>query len=102
MASSRRAYVIVAGAGGEPGTATTATWHRRGGRHRLGTPGTTPRHPAGPPGRRCLRRPRHRRTGRPSVSAARYTSLVILLGAVAASGWFTAAGATAFAQMIQP
>jgi hypothetical protein len=36
------------------------------------------------------------------VFAIRSASLVVLLGMVAVSGWFAAAGATAFAQMIQP
>lgn len=101
--TSRRSYVIITG-GSEPVRGPR-------GRHRLGAPGTAPRYPAGPPPRQPGSRPpggrrphraRHRRTPRPAVFAIRSASLVVLLGMVAVSGWFAAAGATAFAQMIQP
>lgn len=104
--SSRRAYVIVTGGReARPGrydrglrSATPA-----GGRHRPGVPGTAARYPAGPPRFPGPRRPRHRRPAdRRSGFAVRYASLVVLLGAVAVSGWFTAAGAAAFAQMVHP
>lgn len=101
------------------------------GRHRLGTPGTAPRYPSGPPrppgapgqsgppgppdqsgpprppvaagqSGPPARRARHRRPAASSVLAVRSAGLVVLLGTVAVSGWFAAAGATAFAQMIQP
>jgi hypothetical protein len=85
---SRRSYMMVTPAAG--------------GRHRLGTPGTAPRHRTGPAGRRALYRAGHRRTERRSRFAARYASLLVLLGMIGISGWFAAAGAAAVAQMIQP
>jgi hypothetical protein len=105
--ASRRSYVIITG-GPAPGRAPGRVVGWSPGRHRVGAPGTAPRYPAGPPrpaaGRRRHRsgRPRHRRTTRPSAFLVRYASLVVLLGTVAVSGWFAAAGATAFAQMVQP
>jgi hypothetical protein len=120
--ASRRSYVIITG-GPAPGRAPGRVVSRSPGRHRMGAPGTAPRYPAGPPrpaaarphtarphtarpdaGRRRHRsgRPRHRRTTPPSTFLVRYASLVVVLGAVAVSGWFAAAGATAFAQMVQP
>lgn len=94
---STRAYVIIASepAGRFPG-------RPRAGRHRLGAPGTAPRYPAGPPARPRAQRARHRRTDAAPVSAVRYTTLVVLLGTLAVSGWFAASGASAVAQMIQP
>lgn len=155
MADRRRSYVIVTSLSGTGRPWRPARHQRRRGRHRLGTPGTTPRYPAGPPrqgqpGRRA--RPRRaarpadlagvsglagmsglagrwgcgahgrvvsgdppagpwRRRGRPRhgtptparlTRATRCGGLVLLLGTLAASGWFTFSGAAAFAQMIQP
>jgi hypothetical protein len=98
---------------GRYGAGRYGTGHHGTGRHRLGAPGTVRRDPqrfrsgsqASP---ECRRRPfrpnraRHRRGERPTLLAARYGTLVVLLGTVGISGWFAAAGAAAFAQMIQP
>ena len=72
------------------------------GRHRLGAPGTVRRSPAGPARPFHRHRARHRRTAPPSAFAVRYATMLVLLGALAVSGWFTATGATAVAQMIAP
>jgi hypothetical protein len=93
-------YVIVAHA---PGAHARARRHAGHGRHRLGTPGTALRYPAGPPRRPGRRRARHyRRVQRPSMFAVRYATLLVLLAAIGVSGWFAATGASAVAQMIQP
>jgi hypothetical protein len=87
---------------GRYGAGRYGTGHHGTGRHRLGAPGTVRRDPDRR--RRPFRpnRARHRRGERPTLLAARYGTLVVLLGTVGISGWFAAAGAAAFAQMIQP
>lgn len=79
--------------------------HRARGRHRLGTPGRVRRYPSRP--RRPYAGGRHRCLAsrparRPSGLTARYGTLVVLLGTVGISGWFTASGAAALAQMALP
>lgn len=92
-----RSYVIVTWPeGGRP----VHVPRSRSGRHRLGSPGRVQRHRGGP--RRPLRRGRHRRPENPSVLAARYGTLTVLLSMATVSGWFAVSGAAAFAQMIQP
>lgn len=94
-----RSYVIVSWP--ETGGPVQIPSHRPG-RHRMGAPGAT-RRPTGGPHRRPFRcRGRHRHVEKRSVLAARYGTLVVMLGTVAVSGWFTATGAAAFAQMVQP
>lgn len=99
--ATRRSYVIVTSSG------RAVRHHRRGvGRHRLAASGRSSRpRPAGPPqpaGPRRPRRGRHRRAPHSSLLSARSGTLVVLLGTVGISGWFTATGAAALAQMLHP
>jgi hypothetical protein len=102
----RFSYVIVGKASAvSAGASRHGTAHRRpgSGRHRLGTPGTVPRYPAGPPHPSGRRRARHQRPSAPGPGpGVRYATLLVLLAAIGISGWFAATGASAVAQMIQP
>src|SRR5690625_4904495 len=92
--------------------APTSRWdrpepHRRPGRHRWNpraarrAGSARPFRPALPPLR--FQRGRHRRRpDRPVLTVVRQVAVFAVLTAVAVSGWFTASGATALAQMTQP
>lgn len=84
-----------------PGT-TVPAGVRPAGRHRHGTPGTRTRYPGRSTRLPVPRRARHRRAERPGAAAVRYGTLAVLAGTVMVSGWFTAAGANALAQMAHP
>lgn len=76
-------------------------WNPRATQHetRAGSAGAV--RPTLPPLR--LRRGRHRRRpDRPVLTVARQIGALATLAAVAVSGWFTATGATALAQMTHP
>ena len=94
-----RSYVIVTWP--ETGGPVRVPRHRAG-RHRLGVPGMVRRHSARPRGPLRRSRGRHSRPAQPTRLAARYGTLVVVLGTVTVSGWFAASGAAAFAQMITP
>ncbi|GAA3451461.1 hypothetical protein GCM10018962_32940 [Dactylosporangium matsuzakiense] len=82
------------------------------GRHSLGQPGLARRDWAGfmperngvePEGRRPGRRPRHRRVRRPLAAPSDGWAFMVaaaVLGMLVVSGWYTAAGANAVAQML--
>ena len=82
------------------------------GRHSLGQPGLARRDWAGfmpdrsdtaPSGRRPERRPRHRRVRRPLTAPTDGWAFLVaaaVLGMLVVSGWYTAAGANAVAQML--
>lgn len=84
------------------------------GRHSLGRPGLARRGRApalrsaggdapDPDGRRPARRARHRRVRtlwQSTTEAVAFFAAVAVLGVLAVSGWYTATGATAVAQML--
>ncbi|HZN74207.1 MAG TPA: hypothetical protein VFC00_21270 [Micromonosporaceae bacterium] len=74
---------------------------RPAGRHRLGTPGLRPcRELCQVAERPPWIGPRALVQG--SIRSARLAAVVVVLGTLAVSSWFAAAGATAFADMIHP